>query len=123
MSETYKSVLETIRAKYEKTETVSDGYGRMITVRRLSTPQQIAVREMANSSDPTVIGVLTLGASVAKIDDIIFPFPRNRQELDLTIFALDDNGLNALSQAYQKFTDATEQETIDAAKNSPGTSS
>lgn len=117
MSENYKSALETIRAKYEKTETVTDGYGRIITVRRLSTPQQIAVREMANSSDPTVIGVLTLGASVAKIDDIIFPFPRNRQELDLTIFALDDNGLNALSQAYQKFTEATDQETIDAAKN------
>ncbi len=117
MSETYKSVLETIRAKYQKTETVSDDYGRIIVVRRLSTPQQIAVREMANSSDPTVIGVLTLGASVAKIDDIMFPFPRNRQELDLTIFALDDNGLNVLSQAYQKFTDAAEQETIDAAKN------
>lgn len=123
MSEAYKSALETIRAKYEKTETVSDDYGRVIVVRRLSTPQQIAVREMSNSSDQTVICVLTLGASVAKIDDIIFPFPRNRQELDLTIFALDDKGLNALSEAYQKFTDATEKETTDAAKNLPGTSS
>jgi hypothetical protein len=117
VSETYKSVLETIRAKYERTETVTDGYNRIIVVRCLSAPQQITVREMANTSDPTVIGLLTLGASVTKIDDIIFAFPRDRKELDLTLFALDDKGLEAVSTAIQKFVDKTEQETIAAAKN------
>jgi hypothetical protein len=123
VSEAYKSALETIRAKYEKTETVCDGYGRIITVRRLNTPQQTAVREMSSSSELTVIGVLTMGASVAKIDDIIFPFPKNRADLDLTLGVLDDKGLEALFKAYQKFNEESEQETIDAAKNSPGMSS
>jgi hypothetical protein len=118
VSETYKSVLETIRAKYERTETVTDGYNRIIVVRCISAPQQITVREMASASDPTVIGLLTLGASVAKIDDMIFAFPRDRKDLDLTLFALDDKGLEAVATAIQKFVDdKTEQETIAAAKN------
>lgn len=122
MSENYKSALETIRAKYQKKETVSDEYGRILVVRRLDTPQQIAVREMATSSDPTVIGVLTLGASVVSIDDIPFPFPNTRKELDSTLSILDEKGLNALSKAYEKFVETTEQGMIDAAKNSPPTS-
>jgi hypothetical protein len=128
VSENYKSALEQIRAKYDKTETVSDDYGRVIVCRRLNTPQSIAVREwMANATsfDTTVYGTLTLGAMVAKIDDLIFPFPKNRQDVDATLGVLDEAGIAAVLKAYVKFSgDAiSEQETIDAAKDSVGTSS
>ena len=63
-----KSPLEIIREKYERKETVADAYGRIITVKPLTTSQQIRVREMAGNSDAGVIGILTLGASVLKID-------------------------------------------------------
>jgi hypothetical protein len=117
------SVLEKIRDKYAKTETVSDEYGRIIVVRRLNTSQRLAVREMANSGNPEVVGTMTLGASIVSIDDIVFPFPQNRKELNANLDVLDDPGLEALIKAYQKFNELSGQETIDAAKNLPGTPS
>jgi hypothetical protein len=113
------SVLEKIRDKYAKTETVSDEYGRIIVVRRLNTSQRLAVREMANSGNPEVV----VGASIVSIDDIVFPFPQNRKELNANLDVLDDPGLEALIKAYQKFNELSGQETIDAAKNLPGTPS
>lgn len=117
------SVLDKIREKYAKTETVSDEYGRILVVRRLNTSQRLAVREMALTGDPEVVGTMTLGASVVSIDDIVFPFPKTRQELNSTLDILDDQGLGALIKAYQKFNDLSGEGTIDAAKNLPGTPS
>ena len=66
------TALEKIGQNAEK-ETVSDGFGRIIVARRLTTSQQVAVREMAASGDPAVVGLLTLAASVESVDGAAFP--------------------------------------------------
>jgi hypothetical protein len=114
------SVLDDIKAKYQKTETVADAYGRVIVVRRLSPSQQITVREWANTTDDSVIGMLSFAASVVSIDGALFPFPKDRKELNGTIDALDDKGLEAVGEAYLKFAEA-EKDTLDKAKNSAAT--
>jgi hypothetical protein len=114
------SVLDDIKAKYQKTETVADAYGRVIVVRRLSPSQQITVREWANTTDDSVIGMLSFAASVASIDGALFPFPKDRKELNGTIDALDDKGLEAVGGAYLKFAEL-EKDTLDKAKNSAAT--
>ncbi len=117
------SVLEQIREKYQKTETVVDEYGRTIVVRKLNASQRLAVREMALSGDPEVVGTLTLGASIASVDGVPYTFPRTRPELNSQLDMLDDLGLAAVISAWTKFSEQTSQETIDAAKNLPGTTS
>jgi hypothetical protein len=121
MAENSNTALEKIRAKYQKKETVSDNFGRIIVARRLTTSQQIVVREMAASGDPAVVGILTLAASVESIDGGLFPFPKDRKELNATLDALDDPGLEALSKAYEKFNEITEEESKALAKNSRAT--
>lgn len=115
------SALEKIRAKYERKETVADDYGRIITVRPLTTSQQVKVREMAVGGDPGVVGILTLAASVMKIDNAVFAFPRDRKELDGMIDALDEKGLEACATAHLRFVEKTDDEAMDAAKNLPAT--
>jgi hypothetical protein len=115
--------LDKIRSKYAKKETVSDGFGRIIVARRLTTSQQVAVREMAASGDPAVVGLLTRAASVESVDGAAFPFPKDRKELNSTLDMLDDSGLEALSKAYEKFNELTADEAKAAAKNSPATGS
>jgi hypothetical protein len=117
------TALEKIRTKYQKKETVSDDFGRIIVARRLTTSQQIAVRETAASGDAAVVGILTLAASVESIDGGLFPFPKTRAELNSTLDALDDTGLEALSKAYEKFNELTAEEAKAAAKNSAATGS
>ncbi|HEY8005699.1 MAG TPA: hypothetical protein VIE66_02580 [Methylocella sp.] len=114
------SVLDDIKRKYEKTETVSDSYGRIIIVRRLSPSQQITIREWADSTEDTVIGMLSFAASVVSIDGLAFGFPKDRKELNTTVDALDDAGLQAIGEAYTRFAEQ-EKASLDAAKNSPAT--
>ncbi len=114
------SVLDDIRAKYAKTETVVDSYNRTIVARRLDTAQRLAVREMARTGDPEVVGTMVLGASVVSIDDVPYTFPKSRPELDAVIRALDDPGLEAIASAYEKLAGISEKTVADA-KNSAGT--
>jgi hypothetical protein len=115
------SVLEEIRGKYAKQETISDSYGRILVARRLTTSQCLAIREMATSADREVIGTLMVAASLLSVDGHPITFPKTRKELDVTLDMLDDPGVEALVEAFTKLAGEPEQETLDAAKNSPAT--
>jgi hypothetical protein len=117
-----KSVLETIKEKYARKETIADEYGRIIIVKPLTTSQQVKVREMAGNGDPGVIGILTLAASIVSIDEIFWPFPKDRKELDMSLDVLDEKGLEAVAKAYEKFNEKA-VETEEAAKNLAATDS
>ena len=88
----------------------------------LTTSQQVKVREMAGNGDPGVIGILTLAASIVTIDEVVWPFPKDRKELDMSLDVLDEKGLEAVAKAYEKFNEKV-VETEEAAKNSPATDS
>jgi hypothetical protein len=116
------SVLDEIRQKYSKQEKVADGYGRILTVQKLNPAQRLALLEMTDSQREDVIVQLVLAASVRFIDDIAIPFPRSRSELNSTMGALDEAGLQAVIEAYSRFSGGKSQEELaDEAKKSRAT--
>jgi len=115
------SALEKIRERYAKTEVVVDALGRKIRVRKLDGAQRLTVREWTDSNREDVILHLILGASVQAIDDIPIPFPKSRDVLNGTLRTLDDEGIMAVADAYQRFNDnKTEEEKVEEAKKSQG---
>lgn len=95
---------EEILGRYAKGETVADDLGRLITVRRLRPSQQVAIMRIAGTADENVVGVMTAAASVSKIDDLIYPFPKTQNDIDSMMDRLDAEGLAAATKAFLKMT-------------------
>jgi hypothetical protein len=104
-------------AKYNHVERVADSIGRVIGVHRLKPSQQLKVEEFAGNLTGTVTMTdertgttvevprrfpLMIAASVCEIDDVPFPFPKNRAELDAVLDRLDDEGMTAVVEAFGK---------------------
>ena len=88
--------------RYNKVEKTADKVGRIIVCGRLRPSQELAVIRMADSQDSYVQLVSRVAASVRKIDDSVFTFPRNRGELDAVIDGLDAEGIEAAMTAFVK---------------------
>lgn len=132
---------EEAKARYQRTETATDEMGRQITVGRLRPSQQSRIVEMTPGLDGNISATgpkgevvsvpyrlqMIIAASVRKIDDAVFPFPRTRSELDSVLDLLDNEGMAAASEAYGKLFPKDDEENPsdpkEAAKNSQRTRS
>lgn len=118
LPETKQALLE----RYNRSETVSDQFGRAIMVKRLRASEQLRVLRWANSDDHTVRLYYTAVAATRGIDGLIIPFPQSDAELTNTIDLLDREGIAAAISAYAKVgVDEEAAKDEDAAKNSPAT--
>ena len=106
------SVLDDIRKKYAKSESVADELGRILRVQRLDPSQKLAILEMTDSQREDVILQLILTASVRFVDDIAVPFPKTRAELNMTMRMLDEEGLQAVVKAYEKLAGVSQEEAL-----------
>lgn len=88
-----------ILERYKKTVVKTDDLGRAITVRKLKPSQQVMVMTMADTDLKSPLNVMQIAAAVVKIDDAIFPFPKNQAELLSVVDVLDDEGLAAALEA------------------------
>lgn len=114
---------EEILARYKKREVEADAFGRAITVRRLRPSEQTTLMRMADTEVPQAISAMTVAASVCNIDEGLITFPKNIQELNSVLDALDEEGLTAATKAFIRLQSgasegAAPESTADAAKNS-----
>lgn len=100
-------------ARYQKKEVEADKFGRLITVVRLRLSESISIRRMAETEDDTALIYMLAAAAVRAVDDIAYPFPRNITDLNATIDALDQEGMEAALEASVKLRITEEQETVD----------
>jgi hypothetical protein len=109
-----------ILAREGKTEKAGDSFNRVIVCGRLKPSQEMAVIRFADSDDAYIRFTYRVAASVRAIGDAVYPFPRDRAELESVLDTLDREGLEAASTAFLKIYES-EKEAVggDAAKNSP----
>jgi hypothetical protein len=126
-------------ARYNHTEKEADGFGRLISVRRLRPSEQAKINgftpelsgfdevPLANGETMRVTHRMghILAAAVCQIDEVRVAFPRNRGELDSIYDRLDVEGLAAAGKALARLAadDRPVAEALDEAKNSQGTPS
>lgn len=138
MSETMTKTEELLARKerFNRVERTTDAYGRVIGVRLLKISQRIRIEEMApglSGNDEVVdsegksffvpkLARLIFAASVSEIDQLPYPFPKNRAELDALIDALDEAGIAAAAEGFAKLSAGDKPEGApsveDSAKNS-----
>lgn len=111
--------------RYAAREKQADKFGRIIVVRRLKPSEQVAVLRLIESRDDAILAISNAAASVVEVDGVPFPFPRSLAELNSTMDALDQEGLNAAGEAWRRLAGGGESdETAEqAAKNSQPTPS
>lgn len=115
---------EEILNRYKKNEIETDEFGRAITVRKLRPSEQVALMRMADTEMSGPINAMTVAASVSKVDDAVFTFPRSMGELNAVMDMLDQEGLTAATTAYVRLNgagtedDGAPVDAAQAAKNS-----
>jgi hypothetical protein len=118
---------EEILNRYKKQEIEPDAFGRAITVRKLRPSEQVALMRMADTEVTGAVNAMTVAASVYKVDDAVFTFPRSIAELNAVMDMLDEEGLTAATAAYVRLNigqadkDGAPADAAQAAKNSPKT--
>ena len=117
---------EEILGRYKETKSETDTFGRKITVHRLRPSQQVAVMKMSETDASSVVTILTTAASVMRIDDDEFSFPRNLAELNSVLDRLEQEGVTAAAKAFFLLSGGKEEEKdgetpAEAAKNSAAT--
>jgi hypothetical protein len=94
---------ETIVRAAKKVVEVTDALGRTLKVRKLNALNKVDLAKMVGadgSVNEAVIGPCAVAFSVCEIDgEAILP-PANYNELRLLVLRLDDEGLEAASQAH-----------------------
>lgn len=96
-----------LRARYSRTETEIDTYGRAITIGLLKPDQRYRILEMTESQSPYVLMPFLQAATVRKIveadgKEMIFGAPKNRTDVDIILTVLDDEGMIAVSKAMAR---------------------
>lgn len=117
---------EEILARYKKRESETDAFGRLITVRKLRPGEQVALMRMGDTEVTPAINTMTVGASVCKIDDLDYTFPKNIGELNAVLNVLDEEGLFAATNAFIRIQGLNKDEDAEGtseqtAKNSQAT--
>lgn len=103
-----------VRDRYKQVEIVADKFGRTIKVGRLRPSEQTKIREMGVGS---AVMALQLVAMVRGIDDEEWRFPKTRAELDARMDRLEDEGIEAVSEALPKLFPDQAGDGIERAKN------
>jgi hypothetical protein len=89
----------------KSTVTVADKRGRQIEVRKLKPLDILRLTEMVgadNALNQPYLGYATLVASVVAIDGVATPSLSTKRTLEAQIQQLDEDGLNAVGEAFKK---------------------
>jgi hypothetical protein len=87
------------------TETVENTRGREIVVRKLKPRDRMLLMELIggeNAQNGPYLGYATLAYSVESIDGQLQPAPRTKVALEALVQKLDDEGLDAIGEAFKK---------------------
>lgn len=88
-----------IKARYSRTESAKDAFGRIIVVGRIKPSQQARVVDLAGDNTSNLFRIV---ACVRKIDDDDIPFPKTRAEVEALMDRLDNEGMDAAGEALSK---------------------
>jgi hypothetical protein len=102
------------------TETVSDGDGRRLSLRRLTALDRLRLFKAAGpllSQNQPWLGMALIASSVTSIDDVPIPPPSNEAQIEAMIGRLGDAGVAAVAQALQQISEPGVAELVDNAGN------
>lgn len=113
---------EEILRRYQQVETQVDAFDRTITVRRIRPSEHVALLRWAETDVDEAVSILTIAASVSRVDDALYTFPRSLTELNGVLDTLDVEGMRAAGAAYRRLHGlekeaAKQTSTLEAAKN------
>lgn len=97
---------EEILARYQKTFSEADKFGRVITVGPLRPADELRVLRMIGTDERTNQVTYLALASIRKLDDAVISKAQNLGELDALLNKLDREGMDALGAAYRKMKEA-----------------
>ena len=109
-----------ILAAAATTETVMDGDGRRITVRRLSALDRLRLFKAAGpllAQNHPWLGMAYIAYSVAAIDNVPVPPPINETQIEGVVGRLGDAGVAAVTQALQQMSEPGAAELLESAGN------
>ncbi len=84
------------------TQTIQDPEGRSLTIRRLTALDKLRLFKAAGPAlcqNHLWLGMATLAASVAAIDDVPVPPPTTEGQIESLVSRLGDSGISAIAQA------------------------
>ena len=100
-----KTPSESIVDSANQSMVTTDARGRSIAFKKLSALERMRLFEIiggANSENRMYLGHAALAACVTAIDGVEAGFPGTKLQLEHMIGRLDDDGLNAIAEAYSK---------------------
>jgi hypothetical protein len=109
-----------IMAASAMTETVLDGEGRQLTIRRLTALDRLRLFKAAGpllAQNQPWLGMALIASSVLAIDDVPVPPPSNEVQIEAMIARLGDAGVAAIAQALQQDLEPTAGELLENAGN------
>jgi hypothetical protein len=109
-----------IMATSGATETLLDGDGRQLAIRRLNALDRLRLFKAAGpllAQNPPWLGMALIACSVTAIDDVPVPPPTNEYQIEAMIGRLGDAGVAAVAEALQRFAEPDVSELVDNAGN------
>ncbi len=101
-------------------ETVVDGDGRRLTIRRLTALDRLRLFKAAGpllAQNQPWLGMALIACSVVAVDDVPVPPPVNEVQIEAMVSRLGDAGIVAIAAALQKTAEPTTAELVDNAGN------
>lgn len=111
---------EAIMAAATATETVTDGDGRRITIRRLTALDRLRMFKAAGpllAQNPPWLGMALIASSVTAIDDVPVPPPSNEMQIEAMVGRLGDTGVAAIAHALRQISEPNVTDLVDNAGN------
>jgi hypothetical protein len=110
----------TIVAAAATTETIIDGDGRRLTIRKLSALDRLRLFKAAGpllAQNQPWLGMALVACSVAAMDDVPVPPPINEMQIEAMINRLGDAGIAAIAQTLQRAGEPSKADLVDSAGN------
>jgi hypothetical protein len=109
-----------ILAAASATQTIVDGDGRRLAVRRLTALDRLRLFKAAGptlAQNQPWLGMALIASSVVAIDDVPVPPPVNELQIEAMIGRLGDAGVGAVAQILRRPVEADITEELDMAGN------
>lgn len=109
-----------ILAAASATQTIVDGDGRRLAVRRLTALDRLRLFKAAGptlAQNQPWLGMALIASSVVAIDDVPVPPPVNELQIEAMIGRLGDSGVGAVAQILRRPVEADITEELDMAGN------
>jgi hypothetical protein len=102
------------------TETITDGDGRRLTLRRLTALDRLRLFKAAGpilAQNQPWLGMALIASSVSAIDDVPVPSPANEVQIEAMVARLGDPGIAAIANALQQSAELAAADVADSAGN------